>query len=215
MHIQDLRRFPTPILKISFDGPDIPEEELWNIFRVRRVCYISTEFWGSMSNAAVWENSRGITAREWTSRHPQVLERVIPEYAISDGRQKRHAQLCIHYRWEDYHAENGVCTTDTSPRGEGLDYGTPEDCAADCGLLVGELDICGKGEYIIYLFVVSQTTRTDLRPYSRLDGASEDTQLVRSPGVQPLQVAEGEYPIAFVWYLRHAEALQCRRSLER
>lgn len=178
MHIQDLKRFPTPILKISFDGPDIPEEELWNIFRVRYVCHICTKFWGSMSNPALWQNSRNITTHEWASRHPQVLERVFPEHAISDSRQKCHAQFYIHYRWEGHHAESRVCKPNTSPRGEGLDFGSPEDCAADCSLPVRELDICGKGEYIISLFIVSHTMTTDLRPYPCLDGTSKDTQLV-------------------------------------
>ena len=215
MHIQDLDRFPTPILKISFDGPDIPEEELWNIFRVCHTCHICTKFWGSMSSPALWQNYGGITTPEWTSRHPQVLECVIPEYAISDGRQKCHAQLYIHHQWEDDHVENRVCTPDTGPRGEGLDWGSPEDCAADCSLPVRKFDVCGKGEYIISLFVISQTTTIDLRPHPRLDGASEDTQLVRLPGVQPLQVAKREYPFAFIRYLWDIETLQCRRSLER
>jgi hypothetical protein len=33
--VQDLQRFPAPVLKVSFEGPDIPEEELWDLFRVR------------------------------------------------------------------------------------------------------------------------------------------------------------------------------------
>jgi len=40
--VQDLKRFPTPILKVSFDGPDIPEEQLWNLFRVRHLRFIDT-----------------------------------------------------------------------------------------------------------------------------------------------------------------------------
>ena len=46
---------------------------------------------------------------------------------------------------------------------------------------------------IVSLFVDSKATTTDLRSHSRLDGASEGTQLVRLPGVQSLQVAEREH----------------------
>ena len=61
----------------------------------------------------------------------------------------------------------------------------------------------------------SKTTMTDLRPYPRLDGASENIQLVRPPGVQLLQVAKGEHSFAFFGELRRIETLQCRRGLER
>jgi hypothetical protein len=32
-HVQDLNRFATPILKVSFDGPDIEEESIYTLFR--------------------------------------------------------------------------------------------------------------------------------------------------------------------------------------
>ena len=61
-------------------------------------------------------------------------------------------------------------------------------------------------------FIDSKVAAIGLRPHPCLDGASEDTQLVRLGGIQSLQMAERKHPFVFFWKL---ETLQRRRSLER
>jgi hypothetical protein len=97
-----------------------------------------------MSNAALRSNSRAIATHEWTSRHPQVFKCLFPEHAVGHNRQKCHAQLLVHHEWDDNQAKNGIRTNDTGSRAEELDCGSPEDCAADRGLPVRRVDICGK-----------------------------------------------------------------------
>ena len=97
-----------------------------------------------MSNAALRPDSRAIAAHEWTSRHPQVFKRLLPEYAVGDNRQKCHAQLFVHHEWDDNQAQNGIRANNTGSHVEELDGGSPEDYATDRSLPVRRVDICGK-----------------------------------------------------------------------
>ena len=49
--LQDMHRYPSPMLKVAFEGPDVQEESLYEVFRASCLIFIFVEIFLNHSNS--------------------------------------------------------------------------------------------------------------------------------------------------------------------
>ena len=83
--LEDMSRFVTPNVKVTFDGPDVKEESLYELFRVSHShfgCVVLTV-------AALWEDQGNRCTCTSSRRNTPLLDSDVQKSAVGHRRQKR------------------------------------------------------------------------------------------------------------------------------
>lgn len=84
-----MNRFPSPVLRVSFEGPDLREETLYELLRVRTPSppLPSAPSPLTLVLPAVWTHTRRLAARTTAPRgRPPLLHRDLQQAALRRGR---------------------------------------------------------------------------------------------------------------------------------
>lgn len=111
---QDMNRYASPILRVAFEGPDVPEESLYDLLRVCPTCYFITRIPTEVP-LAVWSNTGSL-----------------PPNASSCSR--RPALFDCHLPWSPLCRHRSQCCTRCTRRALRHDYtyNIPGACAGPC-----------------------------------------------------------------------------------
>ena len=122
--MEDMSRFVTPNVKVTFDGPDVKEEALYELFRVsylRFGCVV-------LIVAAFWEDKRNRCACASPRRNTPLIDGDVQTPSVGHHRQKRAAGFRIQFQHPFPHRLQCQHAATRSPHLAGE---SPQDCPAN------------------------------------------------------------------------------------